>query len=626
MKTPDFKSVLNRFSQSKMVAQVAEELGGLEAQNALLVEAGYAGQPEGIATRLAVELEHGLPLVLKQAALQSFDSHFSGTETMADSRREAEELPNAFPSEEPVPSSQISLSPEELHQMWPWISGTQSLRLARAWLLTADPNMALACSRSFERFCRHNPPLMGWGWLGSGHLAVRSLNWLMALRFLGDLAVLKSELVLLVLLHLKIMGQVMAQEIEENDLGYGPDDVPTAGALLFLSRCLPFIPDSATWWALGENVLGPAISSISRHMPWDGPASTEAVRRAADFGGLCLWLARHQGIELPELEPGLKELVRFCKASAPPWGAGLAWDWETGGALMDLQQNGVDSFTQACNLVAVLMDDPDIRAGRHMDERLFWLFGKDIGEYLRRLAGGRDAGAVDLPAAGLSVLSADSKGSKVGLWLRTSPRHDSEDELDSADALSMGLTVNGQPLLVTPGPPGSGPLAEYLKSRAAFNSIIIDGCDPIGGQVTLEGLEANSQHAFCVASFDGYSHLEDPVILRRRVFLDCAAGIVNIVDQIRAMGEHICELFFHLPPGARVDKDPQGGILLRGEFGQAWLRPEQHCELGVATGRSNPPMGWLALEPGEVTAAPVVAVRLGVAGNARITTTIALEA
>ena len=618
--------MLEKLTKSKWAAKLANQLGGNEAQTQLLVECGYAGQPDGLATRVAVELERALPLALDRASLQAFGSHFDGIELMARVRREADDLLPAFPDQAALPSSQMQLTPEEVHHRWAWISGARSLRLARAWRLTGDPKIAMSCGRSLERFCRHNPPLMNWGWMDASHLALRALHWLWALRFLGDLAVLKSETVMLVILQLKVIGQVLSQDLESKRGIYGPDDVASSGALLFLGRCLPFLPESPQWWGLGTTILGPALSSYREKAPQSRPAPTDQVRQAADWGSLGLWLAKHNGIQIEGLEDGLTDLGLFCRASAPPWGAGICWGWSPGGALMELDGAPVDPFTQSANLAAVLLDNPDLRAARVVDERLYWLFGPRVGEVLRQLAGGGDLGSLDLPAAGLSGLAGQAGEHRLTVWLRTAPRTVEAQGYGSHDALSLAIAVDGHPMLLTPGPEGSGPLTPYLQSRAAHNTLVVDGLEPEGGLVNLEGLESSGLQGFCVARYDGYSSHDGPLEIRRRVFLDGTAGIINLVDQVSALGQHTCELFFHLPPSAQVERDPEGCIVLSGSFGRAWLRPDPNAEVRIARGRSHPQMGWMALEPGEITAAPVVALRMGVEGNARITTTINLEA
>jgi hypothetical protein len=111
MKSLDLTSMFSRLAQSKLAHKVADELGGEAAQANLLIEAGYAGQPDGIATRIALEIEKALPLNLSQSALQIYGRHFNGTEVMAASRREAEDMLSSFPAQMPQPSSQLSLTP-----------------------------------------------------------------------------------------------------------------------------------------------------------------------------------------------------------------------------------------------------------------------------------------------------------------------------------------------------------------------------------------------------------------------------------------------------------------------------------------------------------------------------------
>lgn len=91
---------------------------------------------------------------------------------------------------------------------------------------------------------------------------------------------------------------------------------------------------------------------------------------------------------------------------------------------------------------------------------------------------------------------------------------------------------------------------------------MIDGLEPgAPGQVTLEALEQGPRHLFLAASYDGYSHIKDPVQLRRRAFLDLEAGLISLVDQVQVAGQHLCEIFFHLPPETRVEAAGQGSFL-----------------------------------------------------------------
>ncbi len=646
MKGLSINGVWARLARSRMASRVAESLGGKEAQEALLAQAGYPGQPAGLAARLMVEVGRALPLALDAASLRGFGAVLAGEEVMAAARAEAL---SRYPGGKgpPLPASQVRLSPEEEAALWPWTSGQRAARLARAFALTRDADLAQAAVQSLAEFCAHNPPLMGPGWADEQATAIRVVNWLWCLRFLDDPATLPPETLLELLVQMQVAGQLLAEALRSAS-GPAPLQAGPAAALLHLGRGLGFLPEAAAWLDLGAARLGPALRSWSRSSasspsppppssapspPMPPPAmATTWAPVMLEWGGLGLWLAQKAGLAPEGVVAGLRTLGPLVRAMAPPWGAGLAWGWSPAVSVLGLDQGRVDPATGAANLAAVLLTDPDLRAGRVMDERLYWLYGRPAAEQLRQLAGGAPPPAQELPPAGLAVLCGRTAGRRVSLWLRTAP-HKADPPAGSvwsAQALALGLCLDGRGLLVPPGPAGSGPLARHLSSRAAFNAVRLDGAEPRGGAVVLEALEEDERSAFVAASYDGYAHLPDPVRLRRRLFLDKTAGLVQVVDQVQAEGEHDCEVLFHLPAGCQVEQAGGGALWLGGPWGRVLMRPEPKAAVEVVIGRSKPPLGWLAGQGGvgggggEVQAAPVVRLYARVVGSARLTTSLVL--
>lgn len=623
MKGAGIKDIISRLGQARMADRVAEDLGGDQARRELLAVSGYSGQPDGLAGRLRADLARALPLARDPADLRRFGRFFSGKDVMDQAREEAASAYPAPGDESPRPSSQVRQTPEEKTMLWPWSSGQRAARLARAAALTGDEDLALAAVRTLERFCRANPPLMGPGWRSSRVTAVRVLNWLLALRLLGEAVVRRGRELVPALLHLRVAGLVLAQE-----LGAAPDqarplDAGPAGALLFLGSCLPFLPEAEQWLELGRERLGPSLRAWSRP---GAPLAAGWLAVSAQWGGLGLWLGMKSNLELPECVAGLTHLAGLCRAAAPPWGdGGPALDWGGPAATSVLGfERERDPYTTAANLAALLLSNPELRAGRVMDEGLFWLLGPQAADRLRPLAPAKPPPPADCPGGGLSAVCALAGGRKVSLWLRTCPRLPGAAAPWPAQALALGLCVDGKALLTAPGPAGSGPLAPHLRGRSAQNAVVVDQKEPCGGRTELESLEADQGRAFMAASFDGYLDLDDPVTLRRRVFCDPAGGLVNVVDQILAAREHLCQIFFHLAAGSRATRTEDGALFLEGPWGRALMRPDPKAQVEVIQGRANPPLGWLCDRLGRVSAAPVVRVTASTVGSARLTTAIAL--
>jgi hypothetical protein len=525
-----------------------------------------------------------------------------------------------MPENKALPASQLNPSPEQILALWPWISGQTTLRLARAHLLTQDSDLALAAARNLQHFITHNPPLMGFGWIEPKWIAVRALNWLFAFCFLKDISSWDPKLLTQIMVQLRVMGSVLAQEPDDPAQPGKCRQVGAAAALLFLGSTLTFLPESSRWLQKGQARLGANL------MAWSDvntPLPTAEVAAAVQWGGLGLWLGSKSDLELPGVVAGLRKLVPLCRALAPPWGSDPAWGWTPLKTVLGFDAKR-DPYTTGANLAALISNDPDLRAGRVLSETHYWLFGAETLESLRQLAGGVPPQADDFPGAGLSLLCTTVKKNKLNICLRTCPRIPVSDKAWDAQALSLSLSLNGKPLLITPGPPGSGPLAPHLASRPAHNTLVIDRSEPRQGKVELESLESYDQHVFVAASYDGYGHLDDPVSLRRRVFLDRESGMVNLVDQIQSQGEHLCEVFFHLALETEVKSGPNGMLTLKGPFGEAGFRPETKAKVEVVSGRSKPPLGWLADDQGKISIAPVLVVRAKVMGSTRLTNVIVL--
>lgn len=609
------KRLLWRLGGAKTAAQVSRELGGAKALESMLKQTGYAGQPQGLASRLAGELERGLPLKLGPAERRALARFCDAPALMDLARQEAaRRLPP--PSVEPLPASQLRLSPEEEAACWPWISGQGFLRLARAHFLVPDDELAGAAWQALKDFMAVNPPLLGPGWRDGRLIALRLANWMWGLRFLGQDLAKAPELTARVALHLWLMAQALAAELEQGRTAPQAGLAGPAAALLLFCAGLPLLEDAARWRTLASAALGPSLLAAWQ----DGPLEATALAaEACEWGCLGLWAGAALKLELPGVVAGLHKLAGLCRALAPPWGAGAYWGQGPAGTVLGFDPAPVSWFSGPANLAAALLNAPELRGPRQVDERLFWLLGPEAGQKLRLLAGGPPPPPQEAPGVGLGVLAAEMAGHKVGAVLGLGAA------LDPAAALSLALSLDGQGLLLPPGPAGSGPLATHLRARAAHNAPRIDEAEPRGGGVTVEGLQSGARYRFLAASYDGYSFLKDPVLLRRRVYLDLSRGLVNIVDQMQAQGRHLCEVFFRLPVDCQVQALEDGALLLRGGFGRALLRPEPKAHVSLFLGRSEPTLGWLATRLGQVVPAPVVRIQALVEGNARLTTVLALD-
>lgn len=617
----DFKTFWERLTGGDAVAEVAQELGGQPAWERLLARAGYTGQPQGLLARFGDDLHRALPLHLDRDSRLALAEHLEVRPLVTAARAQAA---TGYPAgETPRPASQVELSPERTAALWPWLSGQGFLRLGRAYFLSGDMELSHAALAHLDQVSAANPPLMGPAWTTAELLCLRTINWLWGLRFLGPLTGLDPRLLGRVLVHLEVVAQTLMQTLADQEPEIQPEGAAPATALMHLGRALACLPEAATWLETGARNLGPAL------LAWDRPGPrrpTAALAAACEWGGLGLWAGGGAGVELPGVVGGLTKLAAVCRALAPPWGAGSYWGWHPGAPVLGFAPRPESLFTGPANLAAVLLNEPDLRARRELDERLFWLFGPGAAKRLRQLAGGRDPRPLEVPGAGLALACGRSQGRRLGLALRLGA-DDPNDPQAAAEALDLVLILEGRIILIPPGPAGSGPLDGHLRQRAAHNAPRLDEIEPQPGTVSLEALEAGADHLFLAASQEeAHGHPSHPVSLRRRVYVDLKRGIVDLIDQVQARGRHLVEVFFRLPAGTRVRTLADGLLALDGPWGRGLLRPEPTAKASLLQGRSQPPLGWRAVELGQVEPAPVVRVRALVEDAARLTTALLLPA
>lgn len=611
MKRPEGKSIWNRLPRARLVKSVLGNLDGPKARERFLASCGYAAKSEGLVARLGIELERSLPLKVGAGPLAEFEQFFDSVSAVALAQIEAKQPTPKIDAS--APASQVRLSAADARSLWPWHSGQRVLRMARAHLVGRDASLAMAVSSALGDFCRFNPPLMGPAWAGVGLVAVRSLNWLMALRMIGDPLRLGADRVVSVLMHLGLIAQVLAE-----DLAQGPPRVVPAAGLIFLAKCLPFMDQAEKWSQLGETSLNLALAAYGQAGP---SPSTSQVGLDAHWAALCCWLLGKQwaqgGVQL-----GLARLIGLGRTVAAPWGSGQGWGNSRAPSVLSFDATVHDTFAPAANLAAVVLNEPDLRAGRKVDETLFWLIGPECGEWLRQLAGGATPATGSLVGAGMAWLAAEPGGRKVSIRVCAAPSR-KEAEPWVARSLDLAIDLGGHPLLATPGPGEGGLLAEYLMSRAAHSVVRIDGREPSAGRVRVEGMESGEGHQFMALAFDGYASLEDPVHLRRRVHLDTNRSIITVVDQLTAKGQHGVEVMFHLPPGSRVEQSTGQGLNLLGAFGRVLMEPDRQCAVEVMEGQNDPPLGWRSDAVGRVAAAPVIRLHTRLVGSATLTTVLA---
>ena len=173
-----------------------------------------------------------------------------------------------------------------------------------------------------------------------------------------------------------------------------------------------------------------------------------------------------------------------------------------------------------------------------------------------------------------------------------------------ADALSIILSQNGEPLLVDPGTyryNGEPELRAYFRSTRAHNTVTIDGQDQalqetgfIWRQPYRTGIVRNTRLLglpLIEALHDGYARLTDQV-RHKRLIVQVDGRHFIIRDSFWGEGRHRFELNFHLHPEATVQHDGEWWCVKKNEA-QLFLKLPGSSVMAVC-GQEKPPLGWFS--------------------------------
>jgi hypothetical protein len=261
-------------------------------------------------------------------------------------------------------------------------------------------------------------------------------------------------------------------------------------------------------------------------------------------------------------------------------------------------------------IAAALLDCPDLGDGRPHEE-VVWMVGAVPAAWHRRAtrqsAVLRDSGY---------VVSRTSRGDHLVFdvgplgYLNAGHAH--------ADALSVTLSVAGQPLLIDPGTGGytiDRTLRDRFRSTAAHNTIVLDGrwqSAPSGpfhwhsrAAVRLETCQLERDCDFIEATHDGY----DAFIHRRQVL--SRPGCWIVVDWLSGDRESPIAAHWHLDPAWRIGSmEPGRTALVHASGTTVWMLtsvPDVETRVSGDDG-----LGWWApvygaIEPTTTLRVPVTA-------------------
>ena len=456
--------------------------------------------------------------------------------------------------------------------------------LAKAFRLSGDQKFAAELFRQWEHWHAENPYPIGINWASSLEVALRSLSWLWVYFLLAESPGMPTTFRKAWLRGLAVSGRHIDSYLSTY---FSPNThlLGEAVALFFIGTLCPEIPRARRWRDRGWQIVQ---QEAERQVRGDGLHFEQSLYYhvyALDFFLHAAVLASVN--QVPTSREFDRTLERMLEAVSGLARGGIMPQIgdDDGGRVFDSSRNRREHLLDSLATGAVLFGRGDFKvlAGGAREETL-WLLGEAGLEEFDRLPTVEPArNSVAFRTSGLYGMSGNDPGRQ--LVMDAGPQGAHTAGHGHADALSLTAIADGRDLLIDPGTfeyVGAGSERDRFRSTSAHNTLTVDGQDqaePKGPfswgrlpNVHAEGWIAGKTFDLFVGSHDGYSRLPNAVVHRRFVF-SLKSGFWLVRDQALGMGMHQLDLFWHLGPGFRPDKE-QENLFLRDGRGLRFVTVE----------------------------------------------------
>ena len=448
--------------------------------------------------------------------------------------------------------------------------------LAKAYRFTGEARYAREVFRQWYDWHDQNSYGIGINWASSLEVAFRSLSWLWVWYLLNGCSTVPqrfpSDLQRALMLNGRHIERFLSTYFSPNThlLGEGT-------GLFFIGTLCSGPTLAQRWQKLGWQIV---LREAERQVRPDGmhfEQSTYYHTYALDFFLHSRILAGLNGMAVPAMldramEKMLDVLCALGRAgSLPQFGD------DDGGRVFDPRRNRAGELLDPLATGAVLFDRADFKAvAGAIPEETVWLLGAAGARRFEGLSLQQPTPtSFALEQSGIYVMSSSNPEARQ-LVIDAGPHGAGRAGHGHADALSVQLAVNGQPLLIDPGTfayVDSDAERNWFRGTVGHNTAQVDDLSqaepsgPFGWEglpnVRVERWVTGKTFDLFVGSHRGYCRLRQPVQHRRYVF-HSKPNFWLIRDVLEGQGVHRLEVSWHFAPGL-LSPIPGGATFVNGE-------------------------------------------------------------
>lgn len=483
--------------------------------------------------------------------------------------------------------------------------------LAAHLLLEGDDRSLDAIETAIASWHAANPPFRGLGWASGIEVALRAISLIVTLDLAGDRLSASTR---------RRAGEILAASAYW--LPRFPSKFSSANNHLVAELAGEFLIGlaiGADTWAVRDAIL----AELRKQILADGAGAEQTPTYAAftaELVLLCALAAREA--ETPFPFAAGERLAAFGDFAGwlGPKSTGFGDDDE--GRVLTLGEEP-DYVASVASAIHGFLEQPGFAAGPGDFRAL--LFGTPPG------AASRPQGLRTFTEAGLSIWHGEMNGRRLALTLDHGPLgYLSIAAHGHADALSITLSIDGEPVLVDPGTwlyGAAGVWRDWFRSTPAHNTLNIEAASQsiIAGAFNWSH-KAVSALAESIAApdwqlrawHDGYRRRFG--VFHQRTLASRADGIA-VTDQLLG-GTRTAEIVFQLAPGLVADRNRDRVTVRRGSERLLTIRFPDAAIDTVAGGSEPGQGGWVSPRFGRKLPAERIAWR-GKVGEAGVVTLVA---
>lgn len=494
--------------------------------------------------------------------------------------------------------------------------------LGKAYFLSGEKRYAQEVCVQLRSWIAANPPRIGVNWTSPLELAIRLINWTWALAFIRCSPALTPELFGMILQSVAeqadhISRHLSAYSSANNHL------IGEAAGLAITGLFFPWLLNADKWRDKGLEILE---REIERQIYPDGVPAEQAIQYLAfvlDFNLLTWRLAELNGLSVPQIwYDRLESACEFiCRMMDENGNVPAIGDSDTAWVVRLDDRPEANNYRSILATAAVLLKRPDFKAkaGR-WDEKSHWLLGPSGQDTFEALPSEiPETSSRFFEKGGYCVMRAPGcvatfDCGSLGYLALAAHGH--------ADALSLTVSLDGQPVFIDPGTYAyqeGGERRDYFRSTAAHNTVVVDGEDQsemLGAflwgrkaEARLLRWETTEDYDVAIAEHNGYETLG---ITHQRMVLFHKPDWFIVVDRLKGQGDHSFEQLWHVPAECQVsigqDSLVQKYIHLNMGHKQIILIPLETpsaVQPRIQIGEERPMQGWVSPRYGELSPAPV---------------------